>query len=313
VPRLSIIIPVLGDPRQFEETLVSVLENRPADCEVLVALNQAYDDPYDLSDEVRVVSCPGRAGLAAVVNAALAVGRGPIIHVLGCGVEVRPGWSDAALSYFDDPQVASVAPLLLNAADPQRIATAGLDYAAGGVVRAVGRGKPAATAGRLRAELLGPDLAAAFYRRSALAAVEGFSESVGTPWVGMDTALRLAVHGWQAVLAPESHATTDPAKLARPNALRRGWQAERFFWRWAPAEGWAYSLAAHALHLAVRCLACVVRPSGLGELLGRAAATATIPAHRSHWRAIRAAIAHGEAPCGGLPYDADDYTRREAA
>jgi hypothetical protein len=30
VPRLSIIIPVVGDSPQLDDTLVSVLENRPA-------------------------------------------------------------------------------------------------------------------------------------------------------------------------------------------------------------------------------------------------------------------------------------------
>src|SRR5436305_571247 len=38
VPRLSIIIPCLGGAAEFDGTLVSVLQNRPADCEVLVAL-----------------------------------------------------------------------------------------------------------------------------------------------------------------------------------------------------------------------------------------------------------------------------------
>jgi len=52
VPRLSIVIPVLGDPRKLDDTLVSVLENRPAHCEILVVHNEPYDDPYQLSNEV---------------------------------------------------------------------------------------------------------------------------------------------------------------------------------------------------------------------------------------------------------------------
>ena len=49
--RLSIVIPVLGSLDGLEDTLVSVLENRPADCQIVVVLNQPYDDPYDLKDE----------------------------------------------------------------------------------------------------------------------------------------------------------------------------------------------------------------------------------------------------------------------
>ena len=55
MPRLSIVIPVLGDPQQLDDTLLSVLENRPANCEILVVHNQPYHDPYNLSDEVRFV------------------------------------------------------------------------------------------------------------------------------------------------------------------------------------------------------------------------------------------------------------------
>jgi hypothetical protein len=46
VPRLSIIIPVLGSSTRLESTLVSVLENRPPDCEILVLLGAPYDDPF---------------------------------------------------------------------------------------------------------------------------------------------------------------------------------------------------------------------------------------------------------------------------
>ena len=34
-PRLSIVIPAPADPAAMEETLVSVLENRPDDCEIV--------------------------------------------------------------------------------------------------------------------------------------------------------------------------------------------------------------------------------------------------------------------------------------
>ena len=37
-PKLSIVIPTPTDTAALEETLVSVLENRPDDCEIIVAL-----------------------------------------------------------------------------------------------------------------------------------------------------------------------------------------------------------------------------------------------------------------------------------
>ena len=55
MPRLSIVIPVLGDPQQLDDTLLSVLENRPARCEIVVVHNRPYHDPYHLCEEVRFI------------------------------------------------------------------------------------------------------------------------------------------------------------------------------------------------------------------------------------------------------------------
>ena len=37
-PRLSIVIPMTTGPEPLEETLVSVLENRPDDCEIIAVI-----------------------------------------------------------------------------------------------------------------------------------------------------------------------------------------------------------------------------------------------------------------------------------
>ena len=63
MPRLSIVIPVLGNLDRLEDTLVSVLANRPADCQVVVVLDQPYADPYDLKDEVQFIELPGQGRL----------------------------------------------------------------------------------------------------------------------------------------------------------------------------------------------------------------------------------------------------------
>ena len=47
-PRLSIVIPSVHGAQALEETLLSVLENRPEQCEVIVALACEYDDPWNL-------------------------------------------------------------------------------------------------------------------------------------------------------------------------------------------------------------------------------------------------------------------------
>ena len=60
--RLSIIVPLTGDLKPFEDTLVSVLENQPERSEVVVVLNEPYDDPYQLRGEVEFVEAPAGGG-----------------------------------------------------------------------------------------------------------------------------------------------------------------------------------------------------------------------------------------------------------
>src|SRR6476646_4128033 len=85
VPRLSIVIPCLGGAAEFDSTLVSVLQNRPPDCEVLVAHSESYADPYGLRGEVHFIESPS-SSLIELLNAALAVTTGEIVHVVGCGL-----------------------------------------------------------------------------------------------------------------------------------------------------------------------------------------------------------------------------------
>jgi GT2 family glycosyltransferase len=109
VARASVIIPVLGDPRQMEDTLVSVLENRPADCQVIVVFNQPYDDPYELAGEVDFIEAPTGAGWAECVNRAVAHSSGEVVFVVHCAVEVEPGWLEAATEALARPGVAAAA------------------------------------------------------------------------------------------------------------------------------------------------------------------------------------------------------------
>ena len=59
MPRLSIVVFCFHDSQLLEETLVSVLQNRPDNSEVLVMHDGTYEDPYDLVDEVRFIEASG--------------------------------------------------------------------------------------------------------------------------------------------------------------------------------------------------------------------------------------------------------------
>lgn len=278
--RLSIIIPVLGQLKRLEDTLVSVLENRPANCQILVVFNQPYDDPYDLKGEVTIVEAAGGCGFAQSCNAGLSAAAAPVVHVLSCGVSVTPGWADAALRPFDTPDVAAVAPVVLDRGDPTWVLSAGIAYRPGGrVQRLTAEGSPDC--------LSGPDTLAGFYRKSALESVSGLRAGLGDSVAGVDLALRLHHAGYRLIVEPDCRAYADRALVDEPPSLRRGIEEERLFWRWAPAAGWLSSLTRHGGLVAWECARCLVRPTLVCKLAGRAWGGLQLASHRQHWRSLR--------------------------
>jgi hypothetical protein len=271
VSRVSIIIPVVGDLEGLENTLVSVLENRPARSQVVVALGCPYDDPYELASEIEFVRAPDGAPLAAVLNTALAACRAPVAHVLSCGVEATAGWTDAAMPLFDDREVAAVVPLVLQKDDPQRIVAAGVLCRPSGAVRAVAAGRTLEAALKKTLAPDGPDILAAFFHTAALRAIGGFDTAVGDDLVAADTALALRAAGFCCALQPHCCVYADEhVRAVSAGALRRGYEAEKFFWRWAAAHGRIRSFVHHGLSLGVELAQCPLRPKKGLELIGRA-------------------------------------------
>ena len=279
----------------MEDTLVSVLENRPAGCEVLVVLNQPYDDPYDLADEVHFVQAPPGAALADAINCGIASSRAEIVHVLPCGVRACEGWCDKALAGFDDPKVAAVIPVLVDAETPSRVVSAGAVYGRSGRVRPLRKAAD-------RTDLVpDPNHAAAFYRKSVLHRVGRFSDRFGDRLSPVDLGLTLQEAGYRSTLASSCRMlAVRPGVTQGP--LARGWSAERLFWRWLPPAGRGKWIVLHGLLMAARSAGAVVRPSRLLELAGALAALAfsRIPAQpapapeekrmRPHFAASRKAV-----------------------
>ncbi len=284
--RLSIIIPVVGNADRLETTLVSVLENRPHDCEVLVVHNAPYEDPYDLAGEVCFLPVERGTGLVESINAALHASRGCFVHVLASGMEVSEGWTERAIEHFQDPRVASVAPLVVDSLDSRDTLATGLKYSCwrGRVVRARPHEATDATHSPApRAEILGPIAQAAFYRRSALELVGGFPCAVGDALADVDLALALRFAGCKTTFEPQSIIRASAELLAAPRSgFRHGLAAERLFWRAAPVVGWCKSLAAHPLGVLAQSLQALPRPAALTALIGRLFAVCQFRSHRAH-------------------------------
>ena len=277
VLRLSILVPFRGNPKRFEDTLVSVLENRPERSEVVVVTNRPYDDPYDLRGEVAFAEALKNADLLVCFATGLAVSHGQVVHLLGEGFEATPGWAEAALARFDEPDVAAVVPLVLDRQRPERIVFAGLCYASSGAIARIGTGGRADHFASNEQTLGGPELGASFYRRDALAAVGSLPNYGSECAAAVDLALSLRSLGYRCVQAADCVMTATGDLLAPASGWRDGLAEERLFRYWAAGtssaapsrSGWKPSRFAHAALVAGEVVQIPLRPKKLARLAGR--------------------------------------------
>jgi cellulose synthase/poly-beta-1,6-N-acetylglucosamine synthase-like glycosyltransferase len=286
VPRLSIIIPFSGGPEYLENTLVSVLQNRPGDCEVLVVHHGAYDDPYQLQDEVRFVEVSRTTDVIGAMNAGFEAAQGELLHVLECGAEVEEGWADAALRNFDDPQVGAVSPLVLRSTDGGRMALAGVGYQIAGKRQTCAAAATNESPQPPAANVVGPSLIAAFYRREAVTRCGGFSASVGEELTDVDFALSLQDAGYRCVFESGSRVSTVQPYRTGISQFRAGRFEELLFWRHAAEIGLLRSLALHGLLLTVEGASVLLHPTRLAKLLGRAFAWMELAGKRRQYKSV---------------------------
>lgn len=281
MPKLSIILPVLGRVEALEQSLVSVLENRPESCEVILVHNHPYDDPYHLEGEVRFAAAPIGAGWAECANLGLRQCLAPVAHFLDCGIVVAEGWTVPALRHFDDPRIAAVAALVTCGDQPQQISSAGVEYRPSGrrVLAACGKPLPADQTAR---PVLGACRAAAFYRKAHLEVLAGFDVSVGDALADVDLALRLRHAGFRAVFEPRSQVTDHAPPEPRVAAFSRARANERLFWRAAPVAGLSTALAAHLAAVAAELLLGLPTGKAIPQALGRLAACFEMGNFRRH-------------------------------
>jgi hypothetical protein len=286
VPRISIVISAIGSDESLEATLVSVLENRPAQSEVFVALERPYADPYGLKGEVQFVEAARRHSMIDRVNEAIASARAPFVHLLASGCAVTEGWTEAALARFGDRRVASVAPLLLDVASPERIFAAGVGYRASGRRYHVGHGLQELPPGG-QATIVGPAGIAAFYRKAALDLAGGLARKLDLFTADVDVALSLAAAGFTCAFEPQSQILATPEVSCNLAPFGRALREERLFWRNLPAGSRAGALLAHAGAIALETAASALRPRMIQQLAGRAWACLEIGGYVRRYALLR--------------------------
>lgn len=279
--RLSIIIPCPAPGVLLDDTLASVLQNRPDDCEVLVVHAAAYDDPYGLKDEVRFLPGDDAAELVELANRGVAASEGEIVHLLGCGFEVEEGWTVPVLARFADPAVGSVTPVVVDRRRGGRIHSAGVQVGAFGG-RRLFLPQEGTASRRAGVQPLGPLFGAGFYRRRALEAIGGFEPQVGPAYADFDAALSLAAAGYRNVLETECRliGLGDPADSCSPYSV--GLAAERAFWRHIKSRQLARAVALHGLEIPVEFFGGLARRGAIRRLMGRLAAALEAPRHLRH-------------------------------
>lgn len=243
----SIVVAAPDDVAALEETLVSVLEHRPAGVEVVAALGCDYADPWNIRDEVRFVEAPRGAGLAACINAGVAAATGRVIHVLAAGWRATAGWMEKPLAHFARGDVAAVVPLAVADADRDRVVAAGVRTTRGGrrVVAGGGARRDEIRSERSAGRSVVPLLEAGFWSADLLAAGGGFPTACGDGLADADMAATVACWGGTVVLEPAS-LVVGGAERCRPAAFTAGLRAEKLFWRSLAAGPVAPALVAHA-------------------------------------------------------------------
>jgi hypothetical protein len=252
---LSVVVPVI-DATGLEETLVSILEHRPDNCEVVVALATPYDDPWNIREEVTFIDAAKGSGLVGCVTAGMAEANGDVIHVLAAGWKATAGWTNAAIRHFANPNVAAVVPLTVAEADREQPVSAGIRRTAGGRSVTV---VPRCKAGGIVTGALpsAPLLEAGFWRADVIREI-GLSTACGDALAAADLAAALTAAKADVVLDPDSRVVGGPARKRR-SSFAAGLQAERLFWRSLACERFLPAMLAHG-----------------GEVLRHAAATAPI-------------------------------------
>ena len=191
MPRLSIIVPHCNDDARLELTLLSVLENRPQECEVLVVHNGSYPNPYQLQDEVIFVQEERQANTQQLLNAGVLAACAPVVCVLMDGSLVSAGWSEAALQTLQESDCAAVAVGIANPHTTQAAWGISGEQLGSPQLAQVGRVEGTSS----ESDCLGPSLACGFYRRKLLLALGGWNDALDASLADVELALNWSALG----------------------------------------------------------------------------------------------------------------------
>lgn len=270
IPQLSIVIPVTNDMAAFEASLVSVLENRPERCELIVPHDGGYDDPFDLGDEVRFVDAAS-GSLVDQVNQGAQQARGRFLHVVAEGVLATAGWTDAAMELLNDPDIGCVAPTIRETFETADglgdIVACGWSDTPSRLCDPLAAGSDAPSRREI-ANFGGPYLQASFWRRDLFCSLASAFRGTDATEASYSYGLLTKLAGWNSEIAVDSVMAYDDCLLSWDQSnLDRG-RRLRAIRHQLINGGWGTALTAGLRSLA----ACLAGQVSMGEAIGQATA-----------------------------------------
>jgi GT2 family glycosyltransferase len=255
---LTIVIPTHNRSDLLQLCLTSVARFAPPNTEILVVDDASPQAQASVVARrfpgVEVIRLQQRRGFAAAANAGICAANGVIIEILNDDTEVTQGWGEAALDWFKDPAIGSVAPLVLSWPDGRRIDSAGDSYYLGGVASKRGHGQLFGPAFHQPELVFGASASSGFYRREALEKTGLFPESFGSYFEDVDLAFRLQRAGYRAMYEPASRVLhrigASHGPISRRLLEQQSRNEERVFWRNVPPPVLTRAAFKHAAVLA---------------------------------------------------------------
>ncbi len=227
-PRWSIAVLLQRSPEAMEQTLLSVLENAPAAAEVLLVLDQRYDDPYELEGEVRFVRAGRRASWSRCANAALAAARGQWLQLLPAGARVTPQWCQWLEHLPPGASPGAVALGIDQTSEAEQVPSRQTEPADHPAFLDQQPQWDPWHPGRIAEQLsrFGQAGAALFFHRESVLRAGGWRMGLATPWAEVELVHRLLQQGHPLALAPDCTIQL-PGPAASRSALGRGWYRRR--------------------------------------------------------------------------------------
>lgn len=301
----AVIIPTVGPIERLERCLGSIAVQTLPFARVLV-VNDAGPERLEReptrTQDLEVLQLPRRLGFAGAVNAGIRRAfEDPgvaTVALVNDDVRLASGWHEAAYTALaSGHDIGACATVVLQARDPGRLDSAGIEWCSGAVADNRGHGHPPPAVDAPLEDVWGAPASAALFRRSLFERIGLLDESFTAYQEDVEFALRARLHGLRCVLASAARAEHDGFGSNRPFPGGGTWadfynarNRVSLLLTTLPGENWRREWRL----IIVRHLQLVARAVGEGRMaavwLGAAHALWRTPSNLRNRRRIRRAV-----------------------